>query len=166
MTISTTPNRGYPWPNNDEPVTNGWDAIRDVAVAVDTDLAGLGAWTAYVPTITGPTVTVNEARYCKLGRLVTGQVQVTLTAGFGAVVMGVSLPVAAKALVGTNPICGQVQATDQGVGYHHTHAYLVSTTKCEFWGIGGSGTNWQGAVPFTWAAGDSLRVLFTYESAA
>lgn len=41
MTISTTTNRAYPWPNNDEPVSNGWDAIRDVAVAVDTDVNNL-----------------------------------------------------------------------------------------------------------------------------
>lgn len=38
MTISATPNQGYPWPNNDEPVSNGWDAIRDLAVAVDLDV--------------------------------------------------------------------------------------------------------------------------------
>jgi hypothetical protein len=41
MTISTTANRAYPWPNSDEPVSNGWDAIRDVAVAVDTDVNNL-----------------------------------------------------------------------------------------------------------------------------
>jgi hypothetical protein len=38
VTVSTTPNRGYHWPNNDEPVTNGWDAIRDLAVDVDLDV--------------------------------------------------------------------------------------------------------------------------------
>jgi hypothetical protein len=41
VTINTTPNRGYPWPDNTEAVTNGWDAIRDLAVALDTDVAAL-----------------------------------------------------------------------------------------------------------------------------
>lgn len=35
MTISTTPIYGFPWPNSDEAVTNGWDAIRDLAVAME-----------------------------------------------------------------------------------------------------------------------------------
>lgn len=39
MTISTTPTLALPWPNNDEPVTNGWDAVRDLAVALDAHLA-------------------------------------------------------------------------------------------------------------------------------
>lgn len=38
MTINTTPARGYPWPDNTEAVANGWDAIRDLAVAVDADM--------------------------------------------------------------------------------------------------------------------------------
>lgn len=41
MTINTTANRGYPWPDNAEAVANGWDAIRDLAVAVDTDVQAL-----------------------------------------------------------------------------------------------------------------------------
>lgn len=39
MTISTTPTLALPWPNSDEPVSNGWDAIRDLAVALDSHLA-------------------------------------------------------------------------------------------------------------------------------
>lgn len=41
MTISTTPKFALPWPENDEPVTNGWDAIRDLAVALDAALDDL-----------------------------------------------------------------------------------------------------------------------------
>jgi hypothetical protein len=41
MTISTTP-RGYRYPESDEPVTNGWDAIRDLAEDLDADLSASG----------------------------------------------------------------------------------------------------------------------------
>lgn len=50
MTISTTPNLALPWPNNDEAVTNGWDAIRDLAVALDTYLT-TGHLTALDPIV-------------------------------------------------------------------------------------------------------------------
>lgn len=49
MTISTT-TKGFRWPNNDEPVTNGWDAIRDLAVDVDGYL-DLGHLTAQDPIV-------------------------------------------------------------------------------------------------------------------
>lgn len=38
MAINTTPAHGLPWPDSAEAVTNGWDAIRDLAVAVDGEL--------------------------------------------------------------------------------------------------------------------------------
>jgi hypothetical protein len=163
--MGTTGTYGLPFPEDTDPVAQGATAIEALAEAVEELLAANLPWQAYVPTLTGVAATVTEARYCKIGRLVTGRVLLTLTAGGGGI-FAVGVPVPARAIVGEQPICGIVEGTDQGVGYHQSHAHLASTTRMEFWPIGGSGSLWQGGIPFAWAAGDTIRVLFEYESAA
>ncbi len=45
--MGTTAPRGYPWPDNTARVADGWDAIRDLAEAVDDDMvATLAALTS------------------------------------------------------------------------------------------------------------------------
>ena len=65
MTINTTPQYGLPWPDNTEAVANGWDAIRDLAVAAEAAMAALpqgelaaAAATACVTSATGVTTDI------------------------------------------------------------------------------------------------------------
>lgn len=83
MTIETTAELGLPWPDNAEAVANGWDAIRDLAEAMETLLAG--PWAAFTPTweFTGGVAGgladgTAVGRVRKVGRLVAFRAKITL----------------------------------------------------------------------------------------
>jgi hypothetical protein len=181
MTISTTPNRGYPWPDNAEPLTNGWDAIRDLAVAVDTDVDALAdaaaarvvGWTDYDPRYgaTSPIMlSANlRARYSVRDKLCEVQISGTYypqTAG----VYKWLLPVAHVAGHSV-PLCvGTAWAYDISTSQRYQGAVVIPSGAghVEVWTSGTNPWSDQGGAtaPFAWAASnDQVSLSFRYEVA-
>lgn len=87
---ATTPNRGYPYPEATDPVADGYDAIADLAAALDTDVAhAIADYTA--PALTFGTAAGNAAltansfaRFQRSGNRVTGQATLVTSSGLAA----------------------------------------------------------------------------------
>lgn len=133
---------------------------------------GTGAWTSYTPTLTQSatvTKTVNHAQYFKIGRLVVGQVLLTVT-GTGtasnAVVIG--LPVAAA--VGTATFgSGYIGDTSAGL-YFAGSLWPLSTTTVGVLPGNAAGTAFLvgagGSMSAALASGDTVQLNFMYQSAS
>ncbi len=142
MTINTTTHRAYPWPASDEPVSNGWDAIRDVAVAVDADLAK-GTFTPQVSTAGTWTTTSDTGIWRRAGGLVmawgrTVRVSGGLTSGADLTMYAAGLPAFASDLSGMQ--VGTYQMAGYGAG---TLLAGGPTLASGFTALAANGSNYQ-----------------------
>jgi hypothetical protein len=182
VTINTTPNRAYPWPANDEPVTNGWDAIRDLAVAIDTDVDAIAdaaaarvvPWTAYDPRLPGSSPIFlslsYKARYSirdKLCEVEIGGHYYPSTAGPFAF----ALPVAMSPHDYPVSLCvGSCWAYDFSTSQRYAGSVVIDpgATSVRLWSTGTNpwGDTGGSQAPFTWAVNgspeDSLSLSFRY----
>lgn len=127
-----------------------------------------GAGTSWTPTVTqsgSVTVTVTNAVYWRLGRLVLATARLDVTgSGTGANGVVVSLPVTAAA---SNRICGTGMILDSSAStFYSGMALQQSTTTCAI--IPHNATSSLGAAAFTagLASGDVIYVNLSYEASA
>jgi hypothetical protein len=183
VTIGTTSDRGYPYPESDEPLTNGWDAIRDLAEAVDNDVAGLavgvgGAWQTYTPALTAvptsPTLgsgAVQFGEWQDAGGTIHFTVRINfkagMAAGSGTYRIGLPANVAAswvteQAVVGN----GTFYDASADQTYHLTARCIPSSNSvvsCDLNGVAGGG--FGHSKPVAPAAGDEIWLRGTYRKA-
>jgi hypothetical protein len=79
------------------------------------------------------------------------------TTTFGTGVWSFALPITNRSTLG---VYGSARALDSGVAYYVGTAEIGSTLIVV--SFGGSATQAQSTVPFTWATGDSLYLTVTY----
>jgi hypothetical protein len=147
--------------------------------AWETALA-LGAWTTFTPTFTSIGAgtdwaignATTSAAYLRVGRSLFFRVQVTwgTTTTFGTKALGMSLPLAAIAYSGTNPVLGEAAYFDAStakvyvgrVNYRgQTEVQFVQTGVSATYVETGSVTS---TLPFTWVSTDQLNAQFYFES--
>lgn len=139
---------------------------RYVYDGTDWEPSGLGAWTAYTPTLTQAaplTKTVLYAKFKQCGKTIKGQVALAITsAGTPASAIEVGLPVAA-AFVGPLVI-GSAQYTDASPAqaYIGAASLFTTTTLVIVTNLGTSALGVNPAV--TSASGDAVYATFTYET--
>lgn len=129
-----------------------------------------GTNVAYTPTLTNFTNTgagaVTTGFYNRVGDVVTCFISITLGASFGITgALQISLPLAWAATA-------RVQTTGRGnpagTSYVLTATAIASTQNIQLYAQGASGTYvtynaTSSTVPNTWAAGNSINVIVTYE---
>lgn len=170
---TTTTNNGWTIPQSTDLVTNGATAIATLGNGIDTSVgAGLKAWTAFTPTLSGGWTVGNgtwASYYTQLGKLVFWRMRFTAgsTTTFAGT-PGFSLPVTAKSSgITHNPVpvyLGAAGATYFGI------AYIATTTRVDMVAQLASGTYVANAtisatVPSTWASGNSIEFAMCYEAA-
>jgi hypothetical protein len=121
-------------------------------------------FTSYTPTLTGFTVSSQEAYHCAIGK------QVTVT--WRAIIAGVTAPMyvalpfnaarlPASTLAAGVAFAGDISANVYAVGA----AYFDSVSRIGFVSNGANATWTQVGNPFAWAAGDTISATITYERA-
>lgn len=133
--------------------------------------AQLLGWTAYTPTLTqsgAVTKTVTYAKYVKVGRTVSGVINLTAT-GAGTANNAVLIGVPATAAAADFQVVGSGLIYDDSVvTYYHGLTVLNATTTFAIHPTGGgplmgqTGANFPNAL----ASGDVIRFCFTYEAAS
>lgn len=129
-----------------------------------------GAWTSYTPVLTQSSVvtkTVTYAKYEKVGRMVTVNVNLALTgSGTAASAINITIPFTAAT---SGLIVGSGVWNDNGTGFYPFIAGLATTTTIQCWDATQAATNiLAGAGSVTTAAmasGDTIQFCATYESA-
>jgi hypothetical protein len=151
-----------------------WVAGETVTAALmnthvrDNEKAIGDAWTTWTPTFSGGISAIGNAtvtaKYLQAGKLVIGEVKVTMggTTSFAAAAISITAPV--NFAVTSSLAVGPAYMVDvsANLGYVGVATPLSATA----FGIGYNGT--AGAtnlIPFTWASTDILSFSFTYEAA-
>lgn len=147
------------------------ELAADTALLADGFPLGVGAWTTYTPTLTqsgAVTKTVQQARYTQIGKLIVGELYLTVTGtGTASNAILVGLPVACAqttAPLGSGFIFDSSAASAQ-VG-HWLCASSTSVMHLLLHGGNGQGAG-ATASGFTaaLASGDQVRAQFSYEIA-
>lgn len=145
--------------------SNTFSAIPQSAVTnLTSDLAALGAWTAFTPSYTNVVLGVsptNLGRYCTVNNLVIAQYQLTLGTGgdvTGTILPNLPLTAHASALAHVGTAYGSKSTTRRmaAAEFNDTSSLVL---------VGTDGALWAAAAPFDWAAGDILRIQAMYERA-
>lgn len=172
---------GITYPSlTDQP--RGPEQMQAIAEDVDTLIAADrtardSAWTLYTPTITGATsgtwtqgTATVSCYYKRIGRVVIAQGRITWggTTSVGSVsgAFRLSLPPGVTAVGGTTglrSLCGTGIIIDASASSRSVCVALLDTTAA-FTLMKYEGTFVQAAIPFTWASGDILDFLVTFES--
>lgn len=168
---TTTPNNGWPVPTSTDLVTNGATAIESLGDAIDADIAaGLKAWVAFTPTISGGFTigngTFSNALYCKIGKTIHYQFVFTYGSTSSASTLQFQLPVAARVANSQNHN-GWCNA---GSGNYPLLVRQNSTTTVSVQAINAAGTYASGTaittlIPGTWATGNIIAITGTFEQA-
>ena len=134
---------------------------------------GSGAWTNYTPTLGGVTGGSNTVygRYFNMGSLVVGVCGFTLGSGggvTGSITLTVPSAKPATTLGGANVThiaVGRAFDSSANVYFSATGSLTPSfSTTILFNFATGATTGWNATIPFTWASGDRMNVLFAYET--
>lgn len=130
-----------------------------------------GALTSWVPAVVQgatPTLTVNFAQYSRVGRAVSGQFFVSLTAaGTAANVVQITLPVAAANNVGS--LIGFATLADLSLSLQYDGGLIVGSSTTMLIRSGTTAIDaYLGSTNFTaaLASGDTIRGFFQYTAAA
>ena len=125
-------------------------------------------WTTYVPTYTGISAIGNavvSAKYLQAGKLVIGEVKITMgsTTTFAAATLSISTPT--TAIVAPNQAIGSAFLYDSSASAFRTGVVISQTagaTAIVVDNAAGAATN---LIPWTWATSDIVTFAFTYEAA-
>lgn len=133
----------------------------------------LAAFTSYTPTWTNVTLgsSTQASSYVQIGKIVT--VKIAFTFGAGTAITGAvsfTLPVTAKSTHVLYQSLGTINANDSDTTLYPMIVSYASTTTASLGVQGAAGTyvniaNTSSTVPFTWATGDKITGMFTYEAA-
>lgn len=134
---------------------------------------GVDAWAPYVPTLVQSGAvpkTTNLGRYMKVGRKVTAEVNLSVTAGAGPVAANevrVGLPVSAAATAATPAGYGYLYDASTGLAYKFV-ALLDNVNYVTLIATSTTTAGRLGADTFTaaLAADDSVNAILEYESAS
>ena len=169
----TTTFNSWDYPTSTDLVTNGALAIQTLADEIDTSVGrGLIAWLAWTPTISGTGwvrgTSALSGRYCKIGKTVHFEINLTLASGFtaGSAALTFDLPVNGQTTISPNYMA--VQFLDSSASQGYLGIGSLTSTGVSVFAIGTGGTyatvtSAIAGVPFTWATGDEVRVNGTYE---
>jgi hypothetical protein len=175
--MATTTNNGWDTPDDTAFVYQGAQAMRTLGQNIDTSTGkGLLAWQSYTPVLSGTgwvkgsgTIT---GRYVQLGKIVIAEVIYTFSsAGGGAAGSAaptVTLPVNANTTIAPNPAQVTISDASSGttyIGQGSIGATGLSANVGEAGGTYTSLTGCRAGVPMTWATGDEIRWVATYEAA-
>ena len=152
------------------------EALTSAVEAYVGDAVGAGAWTAYTPTWTATTSApaigngTRVGAYIRIGRMITFRARIVMgsTTTFGSGQYSLGLPVAPAAgprlrlpaLLYDVSAGGDFDAVGLGLGGSTVVLGCQSTTA------GAKYRAVEPAVPFTFAAGDSIDLAGTYEATA
>jgi hypothetical protein len=139
----------------------------------------LTSWTPVVVQSNTPTLTVTAASWSRVGRMVHAQALLAITsAGTGANVITVSLPVAAAAAYVSDYSCVGYgvwgDTSDAATGMHFGHLALASTTTVKIYGFPATANHGAIAPSFlgvggssnALASGDIISINAVYEAGA
>lgn len=133
------------------------------------DYPPLGAWEAWTPAVTqtvSVTVTVNEARFTRIGRTIIAMFRVTVTgSGTAGGAVEITVPVTAQSAA---DVIGAVWIFDTSASTSYDAVAFLSTTGAMQFLHDGSGAaiSWGAAPSIGLAAGDQIRAILTYEAAS
>lgn len=175
--MGTTTNNAWPYPSSSDPVGDGATNIQNLAQGIDTSVGtGLLAWTDYDTFTVGGTnwgtTPTKNGRYCKLGKIVFFDYQITAGGtgmGFSATVTSFTLPVNAN--TNTNEYIGTALFSDASAGISYDCTAEIAGTSVNILIKTASGvyTRTQSlnnaTTPAVLAASDVLRVSGWYEAA-
>ena len=137
---------------------NGTTVVTVASVALG---LGGGAWTAYTPAIGGTTSpTITYARWVQVGKIVTVQVLVTLTAAATGT-LSVACPLTPRAGYAAAMPVGMAEANSGAAIYMAPVEVSGSTLVARHTDTG----LWGTSRPITWAAGNTFALTATYEAA-
>ena len=131
-----------------------------------------GAWLDWTPTVTqsaSVSVTVARAKYMRLGRLIIGDCQLTVTgAGTGGNAVRVSMPVTWAHGNTRIPLGAGIINDDSANFFYDGKLVALSTTAFAFALTGAAEDTYLGSTTFTaaLAASDVIGLSFTYEAAS
>jgi hypothetical protein len=140
----------------------------------------VGAWATWTPTFTSIGAgtdwvignATTSAAYLRVGRGIFFRVQVTWgsTTTFGTKALGMSLPLAAIAYAGTNPVLGEASFVDTSTADNYSGRVVYrGQTEVQFVQTGVTATYVKNGLvtstlPFTWASTDQLAAQFFIEN--
>lgn len=171
--MATTTNNGWNTPDDTAFVYQGAQAMRTLGQEIDTSVgAGLKAWIAFTPTISGTGwvrgTSALSGRYCKIGKTVHFEINLTLASGFvaGSSALTFDLPINGQSTISPNYMA--VQFLDASASQGYLGIGSLTSTGVSVFAIGAGGTyatvtSAIAGVPFTWAINDEVRVNGTYE---
>lgn len=176
--MATTPNFALPYPV-DADAPDGPLQLGNLATAVDTELnrlvgVGSAAWTAFTPTWTGVTVGdgTSDCAYIKRGRLVVVRYKFTLgsTSAITATPQP-TLPVTAVAGAATAAAAMAVYRDVSLPGNFFGIIHVASTSVAQFTQLAranptDASVGVTSTVPFTWAVGDTIGGVISYEASS
>lgn len=163
----STPNRGYPYPLVGESPA-GHTQMQDLAMALDADVAGLGGWQTYTPTLSGGLTLGNgtlRGSYSVVAGTVQVQVDIQLgtTSVMGTARIDITVPLPPRAAL--VPLQGLAFDTSADTA-HFLQGFMANNIYLFPWpDATGQPPPFSPTVPMPWAAGDVISVFATYEAA-
>lgn len=141
--------------NNIESFLNGMSTIQD-------------AWTSYTPALTNSTSPITAAKYTQTGKTVSFYVVLTLTGAQVSGLVGVALPVTAKAVMAGE--FSAVVSDSSPAALYPCLAFQTTTGRVDVYAMNAAGTYTvntatSSTVPITFASGDVIYVAGQYEAA-
>lgn len=125
-------------------------------------------WTSYTPTFSGGISAIGNAtvvaKYLQAGKLVIGEVKVTMGSTTTFAAAGIAITAPANLALQPTMAVGPAYMVDTSAGLGYVGVITPSSATAFAIGYSGTGgvTNTQ---PFTWAVSDILAFSFTYEAA-
>lgn len=169
--MGTTTN-GLTYPASTDP-PNGSAQIQALAQGIDSAAYG-GVWADYTPTLSWVSnTTITSAKWRRLaGKLVAVEFLLTTTGAPTSATLTLTLPVTAGVGTSNRISCGTVMLRDNSTGDASIRGgtvFLNSTTLATFSMDNGSDVTTSRivtqAVPWTWAASDTIGGTFIYREA-
>lgn len=154
------------YPNTTTPITA--TALNNI----EAFLAGMStiqdAWASYTPTLTNSTAPITTAKYTQTGKTVAFYVVLTLTGAQVSGLVGVSLPVTAKAVMSGE--YNAVVSDASPAALYPMLAFQTTTARVDLYAMNAAGTYavntaTSSTVPITFATGDVIYLSGTYEAA-
>ena len=131
------------------------------------------AWATFTPALANVSGgTLNYAKYIKVGKTVHGRLKYTMAGAGVAGAVSFTLPVAAHTDYGTSDnAVGVASFTDTGTALYSGVVYTTASATVAQIRVNGSAGSYanlaalSSTIPFTWATGDAIEIVFTYEAA-
>lgn len=133
--------------------------VKDVVADA---LSQVGVWTSgFDPSTTGFTTSSESAHYTRIGNTVIMSYRCVLNSAVSAI-MRINLPFPAARLPSSPQSVGSAHGSDISANAYAAGVLYLNTVDSVSI-LSGAGL-WSGAIPFTWATGDTMSFTITYEA--